>query len=51
MPSAPEISDGAATVRMVEVLVEVKTETPSYTDSHVGIPREIEINLLDISEN
>ena len=45
MPSSPEFRDGLAAVWMVEVLVESESQASSKTDCHVGIAREVEIDL------
>ena len=37
VPAAPKLGDGATDVRMVEVFVEMKAQTASHADGHVGI--------------
>ena len=45
MPTAPEVGDGVAAIGMTEVLVEVESHAASQSDGHIGITREVEVNL------
>src|SRR5204863_6853667 len=45
MPSPPEIADIAREVRMVEVFAQLDSEEACRRARHVGIAREIEIDL------
>ena len=45
MPSSPEFPDAGRTVRIVEILLEMKSEHPSKSDRHIAVAAEIKINL------
>ncbi len=45
VPTPPKVRDRATTVGMIEVFKEVKAQTSPYTDSHVGIAGEVEVDL------
>ena len=45
VPSSPEFTDTVATVRIVEVLLELETEHLAETDRHIRITREIKVDL------
>ena len=45
VPASPEFGDGGGLVRTVEVLWELKAKQEGYTDSHVGIAREVAVDL------
>ncbi len=45
MPSPPEIRHGCACVGMIEILREMEAYASAYADSHVGVAREVEIDL------
>jgi len=45
MPSAPEIGHRARNVRIVEVLLKLKSEDFSKTDRHIRVSGKIEIDL------
>ena len=48
VPAAPEVRDRFCDVRIVEVLLEFESEHVSETDGHVGIAREVKIDLQHI---
>ena len=45
MPAPPEFLDGARAIGIVEVFEEIEAEHPRKADRHVGIAREIQIDL------
>ena len=45
MPSVPKVSYGVTTIRVAEVLVEMETQTASYTYGHIRITREVKVDL------
>src|SRR5271165_266953 len=51
VPAAPELGDAAGDVRHVEVLPQTETEHAGDTDCHVGISREVEVDLEREAEN
>lgn len=51
VPALPELLDGTADKRIVEVFVEMEAENASHTDGHVGIAREVEIDLHGIGDD
>ena len=51
MPATPEIGDGLRGIRQAEVLHVFEAEDAPHADGHVGIAREIEINLKRIQKN
>ena len=51
VPAAPKLGDGATYIWVVEVFVEMKAQTASHADGHVGITREIEVDLEGEGQN
>ena len=51
MPSVPELFNGTGDVRVIKVLVVVKTDHKPHTDCHIGIGRKIKINLQCIEQH
>ena len=51
MPAAPKLRDGAGLVGMLEVLQEAEAKEMTQADSHVGITREVEIDLEGIGQH
>ena len=45
MPAAPEFSDALGDIGIVEVLQELEAYHAAKADGHVGISREVEVNL------
>ena len=45
MPATPEVGDGVAAVGVVEVLIELESQTAPHTDGHIGIARKVEVDL------
>ena len=45
MPASPELGDCGGAVGRVEVDVEAKAEPEGYADSHVGVAREVAVDL------
>src|ERR1700721_1195227 len=50
MPAAPEFGDAGRTIGLVEILGKMEPKQTAQTDRHVGITREIEINLQRIAD-
>lgn len=51
MPSVPELFNGTGDVRVIKVLVVVKTDHKPHPDCHIGIGRKIKINLQCIEQH
>ena len=51
MPAAPKLRNGAGLVGMLEVLQEAEAKEMTQADSHVGITREVEIDLEGIGQH
>ena len=48
VPAAPEVGDRAGDIGIIEVFRIVEAEHPAHADRHVGIGREVEIDLQHI---
>ena len=48
MPASPEVGDGLGDIGIVEVFEELKAEHIAQTARHVGVAREVEIDLEGI---
>ena len=48
MPSAPEFRDACGYVRIVEIFEKMEAEHTAKADGHIGIAREIVINLKGV---
>ena len=51
MPTPPEVGDGGRNIGIIEILEELKAEHIAQTASHIGIAREVEVNLEGIAED
>ena len=51
VPAAPEFSDGAGNIGVVEIFRKLEAHDPTQADGHIGIAREIEIQLQGISQD
>ena len=49
VPTAPELGDGLGLVRAVEVLGKLETEQEGNTYRHVGVAREVAVNLEGVA--
>lgn len=49
VPAPPELGDGSRLVRTVKVLRELETEEEGYADGHVGVAREVAVNLEGVA--
>ena len=50
VPSPPEVRDGIAAIRMVEVFLEMETQAAADADGHIRIAGKIEIDLQGESQ-
>ena len=50
MPAPPELYDSTRLVRRVEVLGKLDSKHVTQSDRHVGIPREVKVDLERIGE-
>ena len=50
VPALPELGDGARDVGVVEVFRELKSHHPPQANGHVGVAREVEINLKSVGQ-
>lgn len=48
MPAPPKFGNSSRGVRLVEVDIESKSQPQCYTDSNVGISREVAVDLYRI---
>ena len=51
MPSSPEIRDGGGQVGVVEVLQKLKAQHATQADGHVGVAREIEVDVQGVGQH
>ena len=51
MPATPELGDGRRAVWPIEVLGKGEAEHPREADGHVGVAREVEIDLGGVRED
>jgi len=51
VPTAPEVGDRERAVRAVEVLGEVEPEHAGEADGHVGVSREVEVELDRVGQH
>lgn len=51
MPAPPKVRYGARDVGIIEVLLKVESKQPSEPDCHVGIAREVEVDLQRVAEH
>ena len=51
MPSSPKFSNRFGDVRVIEVFQEVETKHSAKTDGHIGISREIEVNVKRVRDH
>ena len=50
MPSSPEFRDAPGNIRIIKVFQEVEAEHFSETDGHIGVTREIKVDLEGVSQ-
>ena len=50
VPTAPEILDTTGEVGVSKILGEAHAHHEGNTDGHIGVPREIEVNLEAVGE-
>ena len=50
MPSSPVFGDAARDVRVIKVFQELESEDGAETDSHVGVPAEIVVDLESVAD-
>ena len=49
VPASPELGDGGGAVGRVEVDIEAEAEPEGYTDSHIGVAREVAVDLEGVA--
>lgn len=50
MPAAPEFGDAGGFIGRIEIFDELETEHEAQPDRHVGISREVEVNLKGVAQ-